>query len=448
MMPGLTRRFLPLYALLPIVLTGWYVVRHAFPVPMYDEWVVIQPLVVAAFDGTLTPQALTQVYFGHRQVTSYVVTVALALLTGWDTRVDVAFSFALALACAALIVTSFRRVGLLTTPLRPLVLLAVTLLLFTPIQFINFVYGNAKCTWLLMIAVYGAGWVLSQPLTRRSWLILIGLALWASWSFLSGQVLWFIIPPLLWLRGQRRWRPYLVWMIVAAIQFALYFGPGYQLMLPDAAAAAFDLRAVPALMLVFLGGPFSAHPRADAPLLLQSAEIAGLVGGIGMIALAVLTIAALRTRRHRSAGAALNVGYLLIAFSLASGLMVAVGRAGVPADVISSRFITLAVPFWVGLIALTLALFPALTPRLRTLLTTGAVLVLPALAALLLIGAYKFYHVAPLPVRAAACVRDYQDGCHRVLLGETLSALLPDPRLAAAVDAVRVRGLSIFSVSR
>lgn len=447
-MPGLTRRFLSLYALLPIVLTGWYVVRHAFPVPMYDEWVVIQPLVVAAFDGTLTPQSLTQVYFGHRQATSYVVTVALALLTGWDTRIDVAFSFGLALGCAALIVSSFRRVGLVTTPLRPVVLLAVTLLLFTPVQFINFVYGNAKCTWLLLAAVYGAGWVLSRPVTRRSWLILIGLALFASWSFLSGHLLWLIIPPLLWLRGQRRWRPYLVWMIVAVIQFVLYFGPGYQLMLPDAAAAAFDLRAVPALVLVFLGGPFSAHPRADAPLLLQSVGIAGLAGGIGITALAALTFAAWRTGWYRSAGAALTIGYLLVTFSLGSGLMVAVGRAGVPADVISSRFVTLAVPFWIGLIGLAVALFPALTPRLRALLTAASVVVLPALAALLLISAYKFYHVAPLPVGAVACVRDYQVECHQVLLGETLSALLLEPRLESAVDAVRMRGLSVFADSR
>lgn len=428
----------PAAALLPIALALAYVLDNGVITPTYDEWPVTVPVIVQAVDGTMPLSELFRLSNVHVHLLPQTVSVVLALLTGYDSRWELAFSFATLLAACGLTLALWRRAGLTTLHGWSWVILIA--LVFDMTQFINFILPFQKVSWFVVLGVYASADVVQRwgP-TRTGWLVGGIVASATAWSFLGGHLLWLLIPAAMGLAGGRGWRPFarwFVWMLINLIPYVL-------IILPELRKEANTLGEAEPLsfLLTFLGGPFSGSLDPAAPYAATDVTQAALVGGlgIGLFGLSLYAVLRDRGRRQRTAP-----WLLLIAFSVGSAALVLVGRGATVLLATNSRFTTLAIPFWIGLFGLTV-IAAGVAPDGRWLRRLAGPLLL-ILAALYLASAARFAgHDFPRD-RLAQCVLtlDAPDCLER------FSGLgIPRPRdreieLLALVDALRTRRLSVF----
>ena len=184
-----------------------------------------------------------------------------------------------------------------------------------------------------------------------------------------------------------------------------------------------DPLTIAAFALRYLGGPL-----AGAPLLAALAGAAGLAGSL-----------ALWASRRRGDGELLPWA-LLQAFGVVNAVATAIGRAGlVPDASLSSRYSTVALLFWIGLLVPAIALAARRWPqRGRRLVAAGGALLAAAATVLWLRGA---------PVLASHLRRASAEGVAEAALRAGVDyrpALLPVTHAPGALlhlrDALRARG--------
>lgn len=425
-------------AMLPIALAMAYVLDNGVITPTYDEWAVTVPIIVQAVDGTMPLSELFRRSNVHIHLLPQTVSVALALVTGYDSRWELAFSFATVFAACGLTLVLWRRSGLPTLSGWSWVILIA--LVFDLTQFINFILPFQKVSWFVVLGVYASVYVVQRwgP-TRTGWLVGGIVASAAAWSFLGGHLLWLFIPAAMWLAGGCDWRPlvrWFAWMLANVVPYIL-------LILPEFARETESIRQVEPLsfLLTFLGGPFSGSSDPAAPYAATDTRQAALVGGLGsgLFGLSLYTLVRDRGRLRQSAP-----WLLLIAFSLGSAALVFVGHGTTLLLATNSRFTTLAIPFWIGLFGLTV-MAVGVAPVGRWLRRLAVPLLL-ILIALYLVTVVRFAgHDFPRD-RLAQCVLtlDAPDCIERIAGMEFPQQPEKEVELVALIDALRTRRLSVF----
>lgn len=441
----LLSRSLVLYAAVPILLTLVLIWNQGLLTPAYDELYIVQPIIVQARAGDLPVSAIVQAYNGQRIPIPLLITTAFALVTGWDVRADLVFNVILIGSICALAIATWRQQRLPIYGGAMWVLLLS--LLLTPVQFINFTFGFQKCIWLMMLGVYGSAYAAARwPGRSVAWVIGALSAFVATWSFLSGHVLWIVIPVGLWLSGERRWRPFALWLAFAAANIVLYL-IGYTVSDTPVETAPSLLAQGRLLVfpLTFLGGPFSGDISPLVSIGAQDTTQSALIGLLGVVGLLLALGGGLvnKTLNLRRAAPWL----MLILFSLGCAAMIVLGRALEPKDTITSRYATLALPFWIGLAGLLLQTVSGLTALARW---RSGVIVLGALTLPVLLGTFAltFHNFAAIDTerdRMLQCLLTL-DGpdCAAALIGEDAAVELGDDLVIERVRELRSLGLSAF----
>lgn len=389
--PSLQESGLILLACIPIFGVILLVARYGYTVPWIDEYVRMVPLVIMQREGTLTPADLLIQYGDHRVTIPYALSVIFAALTGGDLRWEIAFSILIAIVSLGLVYDLYRSKA--SSRVEALIFLVpAAFLLFSLGQRENWIWGNQKLMFLMMLATYASAWALERfPRTWRGFWICAAGALLAAWSFLGGNVLWGVIPIALWLNGYRRWTFYALWLGIAAASIALYLN-GF---VPDrsyasewnAAFGGDQIRYI----LAYLGNVFTGQ---TLHLMQGFNGVSGwfqpllpvLMGVLGVVLLGANLALAIFVRRQTLAE--LSPWLLLVGFSLASGLLLTIGRSDLTGALVA-RYITLANPFWLAVIALMIANASYIlrekprTPRWRTNMMRAA-----AVCAILLVVGY------------------------------------------------------------
>jgi hypothetical protein len=395
-MPRARRRTLALsaLALVPVVWTVVHVARHTVQVPMHDQWQVHVRTAIQAAAGTLRPADLLVPHLQHRYLITRALTAVNTWLFGWDLRVDALVNVLLALLTLALALDLARR--------QRVGDVAIVVVLFSALLFST----RQRWTWGLLSSFLSVVLLLTLALwtlARRapSWTALLaaaGLATLAMWSAGPGVALWPALGVAGWLAGYRRPAHAAVWgggFVMAASAFAL----GYDHRV-ETVAGPVDLARY---TLAFLGGPL-------VPESVRAVPLAIALGALGL----VLAAGAVAVVRHERAGLETVAPWLgLCVFSVGAAAVAAVARApfleAVPLQPLRARYVTLALPLWVGVVALVwLAVSSAASPERRRRLARMAWLLLAALAPLYALASVTAARAPIIPTPAHEdCLRRF-----------------------------------------
>lgn len=439
---ALARRVGWLYALVLVGLFLRYLWHNALLVPSLDQWSSTYQIVVAAYDGQIDWQRIFAPHIGHRIVIPHLIALLGASLTRWDVRFDLVVNTILIAGSVLLVLALFHHSRLLK--LAGFVAALIVALLTTPVQFFNQAYGFQLCISLMMISLYAFAYALSRRGPALStWAIGAVAAPVAGWSFMAGNLLWPLVPAGMWLSGERRWRIYALWLLWAAANAAVYLW-GYQL--SAAPSGQFIRPALPAFLLSYLGGIFSSHLDPLQTLALQNPDQAQILGAIGL-ALLALTL----TIGFASRGLSLKRAapwLVLIGCAVGTGFMLYLGRSLTLTTVISSRYTTLSLPFWIGLLGLLMTVVTSTTisQRWRLLALRAGLLAAPLLLFLFVFTAYRFTFFDLERNVSSNCLLtpDAAPDCPDRIL--RLPRVTDDDRAAliAQIDGLRQRRLSLY----
>jgi len=330
----------------PLFLLGMYLL-FSVDMPYLDQWEFV-PFLEKSLTGTLTVQDFWAQHNEHRLVFPRVIMLALARLTHWDIRCELAVNFLLGVAIFVLLAAQMRvtaRSGGLHGEHRLYPLISV--LVFSLSQWQNWFLGWQLQEFLSLLAAQGVVFLLSGPeLHRRQLPGAAALGIVAAFSFANGMLVWGVgLVLVLMIRPARReWRAAFpaIWLGTAVLVTVAYLHgyrtPSYH---PPVSSLWIHLRDYPAYVLVYLG----------QPVINWSLRGAAAAGAIGLASWAGL-LAWLYAKRGTPAQ--LLAPYLgLGLYALGSAALTGVARVGFGIEqALSSRYITMANPLWAAVIVL------------------------------------------------------------------------------------------------
>jgi hypothetical protein len=352
-------------AFVPAFACGWLVARHAVNVPVQDDWE--RASLAAAFaEGTLGFGHLYEPHIDHRMVFPRLFFLTNLALSRGDLRLEMAFSFALALAGALAVAVLLSRT--LAAPVAPAVFLA-NLLLFSPLQWENFLWAIQSAFFLSLACVPLALLALSSSFGPRARFgLCLAAAIVSTHSFGSGILLWLVVPAYVLLEPGGRHKPAFMaaWAAAGALVLVPYFSVGdfhtaaihnygrppseTAPALSGAARMLADPDAAFGFMLAMLGSPLS------RTRLLPALELAPWAGGALLLLFAAAALAAWRRGRLRPALPWLALG----GTGVAGCALTAVGRSALifPDYALVPHYVSVSTQLAVALVALGALLLP------------------------------------------------------------------------------------------
>ncbi len=340
------KSWFPYAILFPLVVLLIYVAVFGVDIPFYDPWTTMPVFVSKFYSGTLTLSDLFSQNNEHRTVIPWLIQVPLALLTGWNTKIEMGVQMTFAVATFFLIrqqlYLSWKQLDI--KPSNGL-LLMISVLVFSLSQWENWLNGEQLIITLFSLLSVCSLFLLANPDLTGQRLILAMLCVSAAqFTMAAGVILWGTGLILLWMTAEGVTRKILfavLWLVAAGASTLLYFWD----FRPEASPFGLDsFLSQPLAYLLyvftFLGAPM---------MTFYTAAIAAV---IGCVLLGLILFDILRKRLSKELTTflpyiALCVYALLLAFAIG------VGRLG---DkwwlALSPRYIGFSVWFWVGLIAL------------------------------------------------------------------------------------------------
>ena len=361
-----------LLALAPLAYLIHLCVRLHIDVPFGDQWELV-PRLAHFQSGALSFNDVWRQHNEHRPAFPILIMLGLARATRWNISAEIAANVVLGagifLVCAAALRSVYRGLPEARWWLLPV----LSLLIFSPQQWENWLWGWQIQIFLGVLAGLVGFWLLAHPKPsawRFGGALLCGVV--GTYSFSSGLTYWVVGPIALWLRPELRgWRRAGLWTVVGSATIASYFtdyhlNPGHPSLLSNFAT----LDAFGKFMLYVV-------KYLGAPVASVSVPLAALTGAAGLVLFFALLAA--RWRQRGTAGFVFpcTVGLNAVAAAVMTGL----GRAGYGSDqALSSRYGTIAEPLWLAIafLALCVALKgvpSAYTRRRAGMMAVGAVLV-------------------------------------------------------------------------
>src|SRR5215469_4150415 len=208
-------------AALPVILIIVLTTHYWTNVPFWDDW-EFYSFIYAYHHGTLSFSTFWAQHNEHRILFPNLVMFVLAQASGWDVRWEMGFSLAVALITFGLLALMLRR-GLRSGWVLGVAVPLVSLVLFSPVQFENWLWGWQIEWFMMVLGVVGAVFALGAWKRSRSWkpvVVAMAAATLATYSLGSGMLVWAACLPILLVdRRLRRWTP--AWVALAAVEIAL-----------------------------------------------------------------------------------------------------------------------------------------------------------------------------------------------------------------------------------
>ncbi|HEX7517164.1 MAG TPA: hypothetical protein VF345_07740 [Chthoniobacterales bacterium] len=342
---------------LPALWVGWLVYRYGVDTPWGDEWDSTRLLVEKMQAGTLGLADFSAFHNEHRIFFPRLLTFALAKLTHWNVRAELLMIWILACVCSLNLWRVAQVTGWRNSRMRHWLLLGTNVLLFSPLQWENLLWGFQIGFFLPLATTTACLWV--APSLRRpfDFLATVFLCLISTFSIASGFASWFLTAPLLLLwngktraRGEKTW--WLGWLFigVASICFCFrgYARPATHPSVLEALNHPF--RAIQ-FALAYLGTPFfGTAPNASA------------VASVASAALVLLFAACLhylwRWRRDRTLLAHSLPWVSLASWALVNAFLTMLGRLGFGIFAATlPRYVSFAIMLPIGLLFLASLVF-------------------------------------------------------------------------------------------
>jgi hypothetical protein len=349
---------------LPPLLIAFLLVCYWVNVPLFDEWISPGSLFKEVFvNGHFRWSDLIVQHNESRLVVFRLLSLGLARIAGWDTRIPMALTWLLGVA----ILFAFSRLLRATLPsttARALLLFVFSALLFSTNQWENWLWAIQIIVFIPPLCLTSCLLIQRSNLAFRSKIMFCaGLALISTFSYANGMVCWILGFP--WqnlidsqehfanrARVSRKTR--VVWSITYCVfailtlwrYFHHYVKPSHH---PSLAYVLDHPREGPHYLLTWLGSSF-AHGTALAPT--SQALLFGclfvflfLVGLFMLWRGRALLLTADRWR-------AVYPWFVLASYGLFCGLVTTAGRLGIGVEqALASRYIAFSCYAWIGLLA-------------------------------------------------------------------------------------------------
>ncbi len=201
--------------LAPAIFAAWMVARYSVNMPFWDEWVFAAFIAKAKFGG-LTFHDFWEQYNESRKIFPRIVMIILARITDFDVRAWMWFSLCLVgatlIGIARLAKTTTVEVSRHSPSLaaprgsgepsrtagRSLPLFIASLLLFSPTQYQNFLWGIQIVVFIpATCLIWGLVAAQSRLALWKKWTIAGALAFIATYSYSNGLLCWALLLPVL-----------------------------------------------------------------------------------------------------------------------------------------------------------------------------------------------------------------------------------------------------------
>jgi hypothetical protein len=303
---------------------------YGVPVPYWDQWELV-PLLQKVHDHTLTVADLWAQHNEHRIILPRAVMLVLASVSGWNIFYEYATSYILAVV-TFLFLWSMLRNTFQNKPPAWLVI-AFSLVVFSPIQFENWLWGWQIQFFMTLLGTVVAVWSLQRwPGSLKGLLVAIAAAVFAAYSLSSGLFVWVAVLPMLFFAKPRNWKLLAGWCLAGAATIGLYL---YHYVKPAEHPPLAMFVKYPAefarYVLTYLGSPLGFGN-------LKAAMTAGIaIPAVGVV-LFILVM-----RRNRGEFVAILPWLGLAIQSIICAMATGIGRLGFSArQALSSRYSTLA----------------------------------------------------------------------------------------------------------
>lgn len=384
MIGGTNSRFVRLVAfcltLTPAALLAVLITQYSVDFPQWDQWDYVKFFQKLSLH-TLTFADLFAQVNEYRQFFPNLVFVALGRLTRWDQRYEMWALFLL----ACLIAFNVYRLARLTFKgdhrWRVLLLFIANLLIFSPVQYPNWLQGQ-QLEYYVPIACVTTCILVAHSRLRPSarFLICACLAAISTFSSANGVVCWIVVLPVLLIASLDR-IPARGWLVAAwiaglfssaALYLHGYHKPGWS---PSPLTAfSSPVRAL-VYFLIFIGGPLG----------LERGPVGTFMGVLLLALFAVACFLVVRFRDDETFVRRVTPWLMVGAYSILTGVMTTIGRVGlgINQSIITTRYIGYSVYLVVSLVFLMPLIREKLSreaaflnPRRLTQLTAGAAVAL------------------------------------------------------------------------
>jgi hypothetical protein len=338
---------------LPGLWLGYLIFSYAVDVPFGDQWDGIAPLFVKMRSGTLGFSDFFAFHNEHRIFFPRLLIFPLAKLTNWNVRAEVALIWVLACLCALNVWRLSRVTGFGTVSSRWWLLLFANVLLFTPMQWENVLWGFQVGFFLPLVAMTALPWAACGRKRLGNFALTMVLCLISTFSIASGFCSWLLCAPLLLFLGEKRKTrdeviTWTIWIAVALASVVIYFhgykGPGLH---PNQLEVLQEPVPACQFILAYLGNPFSSGTEIDHQLLAQ------VTGAILLAALAAVATYVWRWRKDRALVAQTLPWMALSSITLCNAVLTMFGRLGYGiGGALQSRYISFSVLLPIALLFL------------------------------------------------------------------------------------------------
>ena len=275
---------------LPALWVGWLIYHYGVDTPFGDEWDSTRLLLEKMQAGTLGFGDFFAFHNEHRIFFPRLLTFALAKLTHWNVRAELLIIWMLACVCSLNLWRVAQVTGWRNSRARHWLLLGTNILLLSPLQWENLLWGFQIGFILPLATMTACLWV--APSLRRPYdfLATMVLCLISTFSIASGFTSWLLTAPLLLLwngkrraRGEKVW--WLIWASAGIVSVCFYFhGFARPAAHPSPMVAIEHPLLAAQFLLAYLGNPFGSGT------VFEQATIAQIAGAAVVIALFVSVV--------------------------------------------------------------------------------------------------------------------------------------------------------------
>ncbi len=426
---------------LPFLVLTLVVTRYFVDVPRWDVWELV-PLIAKYYEGALTLGDIWGPHNAHRPATGRLLLLANVAFARWNHWIDLAMNLIVGALQMLVLVAFVAHTQRRTTRVHPASLVAVAVLVFTLMQWENWLHGWQVVLLVGALAVTASLLLLTDggASTSRT-AAAAGLGLVGTASFASCLLVWPLGALAILLRRTPGWPRQLAgWIVISIIVVAAYMWglPRDPAAAPEGAFAGWSgLLLLVRGVLVGVGTPMVYRVGA---FMGPSGWLEWSVYAAGAAAcLLALAVAVVRWRSDDARECTWLFPVLLCLFGIGAEAMAATGRVWMSVQAMSaSRYVVFGSCVWIGL---TLLLAMSVRGEPRAWRVGRAVL----LAVLTAVAADNWRH--PAPHMEALYLHSSQG--RAALLRDDIhaaaSVLYPDPGLLQARRAVlETHGLSVF----
>lgn len=327
---------LELLAIFPALVLGWLIWRYGVDLPVWDEWHVPGAAILQSVTEQITWEHWIYQHNESRKLFPRLLFVPLARLTNWNIKYEMLVSFLLACSIS-FSVYQLSKLTLNSAKKRGVCLLLANLLIFSPMQWENWLWGLQAITFVPIASITASlAIIFSQNFLLLKFLSSGILATIATFSFANGLLSWIVIfPSLIWVARQRKQRTTWIvagWLSLFIFNLIVYFHNYARAeSSPSFSEALINPFRTIAYFISFIGSPLG----------LQTLWLNQIFGSI---AIALFCFSCYYFWKNRQKHQLLNraVPWLSIgSYTVGSGILTTIGRVGFGVEQsLESRYIT------------------------------------------------------------------------------------------------------------